>query len=449
MSKLFLTDINLNQNELQNAVIQNLGTAPSSGVVGQLYYNTSDKKLYQYNGTAWVVVGDGDMKASVYDTDGDGVVDNAEKVNGLTVQTAVPANAKFTDTVYTHPTTAGNRHIPSGGSSGQILGYGNASGTAAWITPNKSTVGLDNVNNTSDANKPISTATQAALNTKAPKASPTLTGTPTAPTAAAGTNTTQIATTEFVSTAISNAVASLPADQFLDLTKTTYVDNFTWSSTTYPNSTNPNLNGKAVLVLALTDGTTTTYSFVSLNDLVDAYTGDNYITVSGGAISHIEYNTEATTKENYGQSSNNLDFGDELTIPFFSIDKAGHINYILDTTLDIPDTLSNGTGTAGLIKTTSTVTSNSGYTACPVISGVPYYKGSNIETVILEAGQTSVYIGALVETTNINFNAYDDSTGEEVIVDCKMNASGKYEFSITQEYANDIRIAYSLTTTAS
>ena len=39
--------------------------------------------------------------------------------------------------------------------------------------------------------------------------------------------------------------------------------------------------------------------------------------------------------------------------------------------------LSNGTGTAGAIKTTSTVTSNSGYTACPVISGVPYYKDTN------------------------------------------------------------------------
>lgn len=32
---------------------------------------------------------------------------------------------------YTHPTSAGNKHIPSGGSSGQILGY-SASGTAAW-----------------------------------------------------------------------------------------------------------------------------------------------------------------------------------------------------------------------------------------------------------------------------------------------------------------------------
>ena len=43
----------------------------------------------------------------------------------------------------------------------------------------------------------------------APKASPALTGTPTAPTAAAGTNTTQIATTAFVKTAVDTAVSGL------------------------------------------------------------------------------------------------------------------------------------------------------------------------------------------------------------------------------------------------
>jgi len=45
--------------------------------------------------------GYGDMLKSVYDTTGNGVVDNAEKVNGLTVQTAVPSGAVFTDTVTT------------------------------------------------------------------------------------------------------------------------------------------------------------------------------------------------------------------------------------------------------------------------------------------------------------------------------------------------------------
>lgn len=33
---------------------------------------------------------------------------------------------------YTHPTNAGNKHIPSGGASGQILIYGGSSGTATW-----------------------------------------------------------------------------------------------------------------------------------------------------------------------------------------------------------------------------------------------------------------------------------------------------------------------------
>ena len=44
--------------------------------------------------------GSGDMLKSIYDTNDNGIVDNAEKVNGHTVLSDVPANAKFTDTVY-------------------------------------------------------------------------------------------------------------------------------------------------------------------------------------------------------------------------------------------------------------------------------------------------------------------------------------------------------------
>ncbi len=33
---------------------------------------------------------------------------------------------------YTHPATAGNKHIPSGGSAGQVLKYGGSSGAASW-----------------------------------------------------------------------------------------------------------------------------------------------------------------------------------------------------------------------------------------------------------------------------------------------------------------------------
>lgn len=71
-------------------------------------------------------------------------------------------------------------------------------GDKTWQTLNKAAVGLGNVDNTSDADKPISTATQTALNAKAPIASPTLTGDPKAPTASFGDNDTSIATTAYV-----------------------------------------------------------------------------------------------------------------------------------------------------------------------------------------------------------------------------------------------------------
>lgn len=50
-------------------------------------------------------------------------------------------------------------------------------GDKTWTAIDKTTVGLGNVDNTSDLNKPVSTATQTALNAKAPLASPTFTGT--------------------------------------------------------------------------------------------------------------------------------------------------------------------------------------------------------------------------------------------------------------------------------
>lgn len=54
-----LTNLNLNKNELQNAVSQNLAVAPTSPKMGQFYFNTVDKKEYVYNGTEWVPTGGG------------------------------------------------------------------------------------------------------------------------------------------------------------------------------------------------------------------------------------------------------------------------------------------------------------------------------------------------------------------------------------------------------
>ena len=58
MALSYLTDINLNKNELQNAVIQKLATDPSSGqTAGWIIFNTTDNQLKVYDGSAWTNVG--------------------------------------------------------------------------------------------------------------------------------------------------------------------------------------------------------------------------------------------------------------------------------------------------------------------------------------------------------------------------------------------------------
>lgn len=55
---VFLTNLNLSKNELQNAVVQPLATAPANPSMGQIYYNTVDKMMYQFDGTTWQPVGE-------------------------------------------------------------------------------------------------------------------------------------------------------------------------------------------------------------------------------------------------------------------------------------------------------------------------------------------------------------------------------------------------------
>lgn len=82
-----------------------------------------------------------------------------------------------------------------------------------------------------------------------------------------------------------------PAELFLDQTKTKFVSEFAFSATDYPDATDPNLEGKPVMVLAVKgEDDAITYSFLNMAALVDTYTakagdGTATVTVNGYEIS--------------------------------------------------------------------------------------------------------------------------------------------------------------------
>jgi len=83
MAVKYLSDLNLNKNELQLARIHNLATAPSatnSEDHGLLYYNTGDDKLYMWDGTAFIDVS-GDIKSVTSSTQNQITVTNPNGPN--------------------------------------------------------------------------------------------------------------------------------------------------------------------------------------------------------------------------------------------------------------------------------------------------------------------------------------------------------------------------------
>lgn len=106
-------------------------------------------------------------------------------------------------------TTATATVTDAGGEQFLLSSDGINSATQAALDLKADAADVNNVDNTSDANKPISTAAQTALDLKAPLASPTFTGTPAAPTPSTSDNSTKLATTAYVTAKVAAATAGV------------------------------------------------------------------------------------------------------------------------------------------------------------------------------------------------------------------------------------------------
>ena len=139
-----------------------LGAVPPSGSLGlgEIAINHADKKLYAKhpNGTVQEIGG-----TVVHSHDELYSADLSKRIELQNDGTLVSTGA--TTKTFTLPSASGTIATLSD-ISGSVSGVTSVNTRTGAVTLTKSDVALDNVNNTSDASKPISTATQTALNAK-------------------------------------------------------------------------------------------------------------------------------------------------------------------------------------------------------------------------------------------------------------------------------------------
>ena len=211
MALKHLVDLDLGGNEIQNVVLQNLATAPT-GVAGQIFYDTAVSAVKVHTGSGFVRIGATADASTITESSGVFSVGTIAISNTSGLQDAL--DLKLETSALTPEAaiykSGGDPTLADGvlaseirtliGASSFDGAYGSLSSIPTEFAPSAHVHELDEVNGLGTA-----------LNLLAPLAAPAFTGVPTAPTAIGGTDTTQIATTAFVSAEIGRVVDAAPA----------------------------------------------------------------------------------------------------------------------------------------------------------------------------------------------------------------------------------------------
>lgn len=155
------------------------------------------------------------------------------------------------------------------------------------------------------------------------------------------------------------------------------------NNTTYSNFVKSGTGAKAGLVPApsTTAGTTKFLcedgTWAVPPDTDTHYTSHLYVGVSGG-----NANATTATSNPYLLCVDNTTNRNSIQLKAGTNMSVSAVNGVVTFTNSY--SLPTASSTLGGVKTTSTVTSTSGYTACPIISGVPYYKDTNTDTKVTQ-----------------------------------------------------------------
>lgn len=285
----------------------------------------------------------------------------------------------------------------------QINGVSIVNNKIANITLTKADIGLGNVDNTSDVNKPISTATQTALNTKVPT-SRTINGK--ALTSNITLNAADVGAIDSSLKGTANGVAELdssgkvPAaqlpsyvDDVLEYTSKSnfptagesdkiYVDTSTnliyrWSGTTYVEISSSLALGNTSSTAFRGDYGEAAYTHAVTNKGKAFSSGLYKITTNeeGHVTTTVAVQKSDITALGIPAQDTTYNAATTTAMGLMSAEDKAKLNNIEANANNY--TLPTASTTLGGVKTTSNVSSSTGYTSCPIINGVVYYKDTN------------------------------------------------------------------------